>query len=195
MRRPSTRQRRFVILLLALLTFGIAYYGGNRYSTPPPAQISGVLVNPVMPMPNLHLQNQKGEAFGNDQLRDHWNLLLLDPSSDQNDTALRKLVQVHNRLADDPKLQQRTVFIYVVKQSREALIDKFASLGQNFVLLSGKPGAIDALFEQLGNPPDGVDNFVLYLVDPDVNIQALYIGELDATAIAQDFHSLLAHQR
>jgi hypothetical protein len=195
MRRPTRRQRRFVILLLAVLTFGIAYYGGNRYSTPPPAQISGVLMNPAIPVPAFQLRDQAGEPFGNAQLAGHWSLMLLDPRADHNDYALRKLVQIHNRLADDPVLQQHTLFIYTVKQSSEPLVKQLTGLGKNFVLLSGESAHTDPLFEQLGNPPSEVDNLPLYVVDPDANIQALYIGELDAAGIAQDIHSLIAHRR
>jgi hypothetical protein len=195
MRRPSTRQRRFVILLLAVLTFGIAYYGGNRYSTQSPAQITGMLLNPAMPLPAFQLHDLNGEPFGNEQLEEHWSLLLLDTQSGLNDTALRKLVQIHNRLADDPVLQQNTLFILAVKQSSEALVERLTGLGNNFVLLSGEAAQIDPLFEQLGNPADAGDNLPLYVVDPDTNIQALYTGDLDAAGIAQDIHSLIAHRR
>jgi cytochrome oxidase Cu insertion factor (SCO1/SenC/PrrC family) len=195
MHRPSPRQRRTVILLLTLLTFGIAYYGGNKYSTPPPTNISGVLLSPAMPVPEFQLQQQAGEPFGNKQLQDHWSLLLLDPRSDQDASALQKLVQVHNRLAEDPLLQKHTVFIHAVKQSSEALIESIARLGSNFVLLSGEATAIDAFFEQLGNPQSAEDNPVLYLVDPDSNIQVLYTGDLDPAGIANDLHTLLANQR
>ena len=195
MRRPSRRQRRFVILLLALLTFAITYYGGNRYSNPPPVRISGVLLNPAIPMPTFQLQDQAGQSFGNERLQGHWSLLLLDPQSDRDDHALRKLVQIHNRLADAPVLQQHTLFIYVVQHSKEAFVEKFTTLGRNFVLLGGEPPQIDDLFEQLGNPPGEVDNLLLYVVDPDANIQALYTGELDAAGIAQDIHSLIARRR
>jgi cytochrome oxidase Cu insertion factor (SCO1/SenC/PrrC family) len=195
MRRPSTRQRRFVILLLALLTFAIAYYGGNRYSSTPPAQISGVLLNPAVPMPAFQFQDQAGQPFGNAQLQGHWSLLLLDPQSNPDDHALRRLIQIHNRLADEPVLQQHTLFIYAVHHSSESFIEKFASLGRNFVLLGGDPTEIDSLFEQLGNPPGEVDNLLLYVIDPDANIQALYTGELDAAGIAQDVHALIARRR
>ena len=195
MHRPSTRQRRFVILLLALLTFAIAYYGGNRYSAPPSTRISGVLLNPTPPFPDFQLRQQAGKPFGKPQLEDHWNLLLLDSGSDQGDASLHKLVQVHNRLADDPTLQQHTLFIYVPKRYSDTLAEKIGRLGNNFILLSGEPAELEPLFDQLGNLQARGDNLVLYLVDPDANIQALYTGELDAAAIANDFHSLLAQQR
>jgi hypothetical protein len=195
MRRPSTRQRRFVILLLAVLTFGIAYYGGNRYSTQPPARISGMLLNPPMPVPAFQLRDQAGEPFGNAQLEEHWSLLVLDTLSGLNDSALRKLVQIHNRLADDPVLQKQTLFILAVKQSSETAVEKLTRLGDNFVLLSGEAAQTDPLFEQLGNPPGEGDNFPLYVVDPDSRIQALYMDELDAAGIAQDIHTLIAHRR
>jgi cytochrome oxidase Cu insertion factor (SCO1/SenC/PrrC family) len=195
MRRPSTRQRRLVILLLALLTFGIAYYGGNRYSSAPPTRISGVVLNPAMPVPAFQLHDQTGHPFGNAQLGEHWSLLLLAPHSNQDESALRSLIQIHNRLADDPVLQQQTLFIYAAQKPSETLAEMFTSLGKNFVLLGGEATKLDKLFEQLGNPPGEVDNLLLYLVDPDTNIQALYAGELDAAGISQDLHSLIAHRR
>ncbi len=160
-----------------------------------PPRSRAVRLNPAMPVPEFQLQQQTGESFGNEQLRDHWSLLLLDPRSGQDESALRKLVQVHNRLADDPVLQQRTLFIYAVKHAAEDLTGKIERLGGNFVLLSGEAPAVNAFFEQLGNPQTSEDNPTLYLVDPDANIQVLNTGDLDAAGIAHDLHSLFANQR
>jgi len=195
MRRPTTRQRRLVILLLALLTFGIAYYGGNRYSTPPPVQISGMLLTPAVPLPAFQLQDQHGEIFGNAQLEGRWSLLLLGPASDPQDSALRRLVQIHNRLADDPILQRRTFFVYLVEHPGDRLSDRFSELGKNFILPSGEAAQFDDLFRQLGNSQSSEDNLALYVVDPDTNIQAVYTGDLDAAGIARDIHSLIARRR
>jgi cytochrome oxidase Cu insertion factor (SCO1/SenC/PrrC family) len=195
MRRPSSKQRRFVVLLLALLTFGIAYYAGNRYATPPPVQITGIRLSPAMPVPAFQLLQQAGEPFSNAQLRDHWSLLLLDPQPDQKTPALRKLVQIHNRMADDPVLQRQTLFVYAVKQDSDTMSENITRLGDNFVLLSGAAKPIDGLFEQLGYAASTEDNLVLYLIDPEANIQALYTSELNAGDIAQDFRVLVANQR
>ncbi|MEJ2694147.1 MAG: hypothetical protein P8166_14175 [Candidatus Thiodiazotropha sp.] len=55
MKRPSRRQRRLVILSLALLAFGLAYYSGSRYQNrprPTPA-IAGVAIHPPPPLSTL----------------------------------------------------------------------------------------------------------------------------------------------
>jgi len=112
-RRPGQKQRRFVYLLLAILTFGIAYYAGNRYHSPEPARISGILLRHATPVPGFELKDQNGEPFSEQQLLGHWSLLVLDPKPGIDSAALRRLVQVHNRLAIDPDIQKQTRFVYL----------------------------------------------------------------------------------
>ncbi|MEN8167873.1 MAG: hypothetical protein ABFR65_10410, partial [Pseudomonadota bacterium] len=146
MKRPSTRQRRIVILSLALLTFGIAYLGGNRYTTPDQPQVSGVLLQPATPVAEFELEDQYGDPFGRGQLDDHWSLILLDPAGGVDTPGLRRLVQVHNRLAGDPRLQIKTRFIYLPRRNSDAIATAVSRLGGSFSTLRGEPVEIDALF-------------------------------------------------
>ncbi len=194
MRRPSSKQRRLVILLLAVLTFGFAYYVGNQYSGTSPPQISGVLLRPPVPVPEFTLQDQHGNSFSETQLADQWSLILLDPHQVAEPPALLHLVQVHNRLAIEPALQQKIRFIYLPRQTNETINTLAAPMGTGFTTLSGDSEDLTETFSRFG-VSDITDGFTLYLIDPDTSIQVLFTGSQDAATIAEDLITLITHHR
>ncbi len=194
MRRPSSRQRRFVILLLAVLTFGIAYYGGNKYTEGEPPQISGVIIRPPMPVPGFELLDRQGEPFTQEQLEGHWSLLLLEPNPLPAPPAILNLVQIHNRLAATPDLQRQIRFIHLPRQDAAAGRGKAYGLGTGWFILSGEHEALARTFDKFG--VDKIDgSHTLFLIDPDASIHALFTNGLDAATIANDIVSLITHQR
>ena len=177
-----------------MLTFGIAYYAGNKHSTPDHPQVSGVLLQPATPIAVFELEDQYGEPFSSRQLLDHWSLILLDPAPGVDSPGFRRLVQVHNRLAGDPQLQTRTRFIYLPRRNSDPIITAVSRLGGSFSTLQGEPADLDALFAALGMAAID-DSFILYLIDPDTNMRVLFTGSQDAATIATDFTTLIANQR
>lgn len=216
MRRPGQKQRRFVYLLLAILTFGIAYYAGNRYKSPEPARISGILLRPATPVPSFTLKDQHDDLFSEQQLQGYWSLLVLDPNPGIDSAAFLRLVQVHNRLSIDPDRQKQIRFIYLPSAHQEAM-DAFPQSGGNiaaalpdqvlsrfnpdaplpgegFILLHAEPDGVSDVFQQFGVETDS-DGYTLYLIDPEKNIQALFTHTQDAATIAGDFNTLITHQQ
>jgi cytochrome oxidase Cu insertion factor (SCO1/SenC/PrrC family) len=165
---------------LAVLTFGIAYYGGNRYRQPELPRISGILLRPASPVPEFSLTDQQGEPFTQANLQQHWSLLALDPGPGS--AGLRLLAQVHNRLASDPKRQRQTRFILVSPQISKDI----APLGENFIHLSGDT---DEVFSRFGVNSENKD-FTLYIIDPEQQILALFTHTQDAATIASDIKLL-----
>ena len=192
MRRPSSKQRRLVSLLLAILTFGVAYYGGNKYSGDDLPQISGTLLRPAMPAPEFELKDQAGRHFSEKQLKDHWSLILLDPNQVTDSPALPRLVRIHNRLASDPTLQQQTHFIYLPQQTSEAADAVAAGLGTGFYALSGNLEDLRETFSRFGVSEIN-HGFTLYLIDPESRMQALFTSSQDAANIAEDLKTLITH--
>lgn len=192
MRRPSSKQRRLVISLLAFLTFAIAYYAGNKHSGGEPPRISGVLLRPAMPAPEFELKDQAGRPFSEKQLKNHWSLILLDPNQVTDSPALPRLVQIHNRLASDPYLQQQTHFVYLPQQTSEDADTVAAGLSASFYSLSGNLEDLSETFSRFGvSEING--GFTLYFIDPETRIQALFTDGQDAATIAEDLKTLITH--
>ncbi|MET0090170.1 MAG: hypothetical protein ABW068_09170 [Candidatus Thiodiazotropha sp.] len=192
MKRPSSRQRRIVILTLAALAFGLAYYSGMQHpSHTTDAAIQGIRIDPPTPVPPFDLTDQLGAPFSQNDLRDQWSLLLLDPEgSPIPSPALVHLMQIHNRLADRPQLQRSIHFIYLPRWKEAALSQEIDRLGSHLTGLSGDPEVVDEIFRQFGvdtNGPSGL----FFLVGPDQRMHALFTQDEDAATIAQDLTSLI----
>jgi cytochrome oxidase Cu insertion factor (SCO1/SenC/PrrC family) len=191
MRRPSTRQRRFVILTLALITFGMAYYAGFTQKSHPVPPIQGVSIAPPTPAPPFKLQDQNGANYDDQRLLKHWSLLMLDPTGlEQPAPAFIRLMKVHNRLATHPQLQNTIHFLYLPKFSSAGLESSTSYLSNNLIGLHGAPEAIEQTFLSFGvtgeaNTPS------LYLIGPQGNLHALFTDAVDAATIARDLIKLI----
>jgi hypothetical protein len=194
MRRPSSGQRRLVILTLALLAFGIAYYGGSRYqnqeeSIPP---ISGVAIRPPSPLPPLtapKLPGLKPEA-----LSGHWSLLMLDPKGGAiRSPALLRLLQIHNRLAGQPVLQQQIAFLYLPLTLDDAEREAIDSLGDNIQALTGDPILVKETIRRFGLDPNS-DTTALYLVGPQTRLHVLFTPQQDIATIVEDLTKLITQE-
>lgn len=191
LRRPTQKQRRFVMLVLAVLVFAIAYHGGNKYSGKEMPTISGILLRPLAPMAKLDLRDLQDQAFASIQLLEHWSLLVLDPRDLSDSQAYRRLVQVHNRLILEPETQKMLQFLYLPLHTPRTQSEMLYQQSSGFFTLTGEPDKVNEIFDQLGVDPN-LDNFSLYLVDPAGMLQALFTSEQDAATIAQDITSIIS---
>ncbi|MES9826845.1 MAG: hypothetical protein ABW201_01100 [Candidatus Thiodiazotropha sp.] len=193
MRRPSSKQRRAVILILALITFSVAYYAGHtqKLNTGTPPQIDGVLINPPLPVPPVNLYNQQDEPFSLSNLQGHWSLLMLDPGpGTTSSVALTRLIQVHNRLATDPDLQQQIHYFYLPGNKIEEKAISFASLSDNFQALHGDKQKMDIAFTAFGGAGNETE-YTLYLIGPDATLRALFTRINNTATIAEDINNLI----
>lgn len=193
MKRPSSRQRRLVILTLAAITFGLAFYGGSQYKdrredTPP---ISGVSIFPPAPLPQLQASSDTPAAISEAALRDHWSLLMLDPHrGEDRSPGLIRLLQIHNRLANAPALQQHLHYLYLPINLDETSQQSLTTLGDNIRGLTIPPAQVDELFHLFGVDPQGQDA-ALYLIGPEARLHALFTPGEDAANIAEDLTTLI----
>jgi hypothetical protein len=190
-KRPSRRQRRLVILGLALLAFGLAYYSGSRYQNrPQPAPvIAGVAIHPPSPLPSLP-NTESPSLIRQESLLGRWSLLMLDPHRGQSRSpALLRLMQIHNRLAAEPRLQQGIVFLYLPAEPHEPEHRAIDGLGENFTALSGEPEQVEETFRLFGVEPDG-KIASLYLIGPKARLHALFTPDQDTATIAEDLITL-----
>jgi hypothetical protein len=194
MRRPSSRQRRLVVLTLALLVFAIAYYGGSRYSdrsTPPPV-ITGVAIFPPTPLPRL--PDADDAPLRREILLDHWSLLMLDPHvGETRSTALLRLLRIHNRLAAAPDLQSRLDYLYLPHSLEPATQQAIDGLSDQVHALAGNPQHVDETFRSFG--VEAEDNAAaLYLIGPQARLHALFTPDQDMVTIVEDLATLITHE-
>jgi cytochrome oxidase Cu insertion factor (SCO1/SenC/PrrC family) len=193
MRRPSTKQRRLVILLLVLITFSVAYYAGytHKQQARQLPQIEGILINPPQPLPPIDLYNQIGEPFSLTDLQGHWSLLMLDPAPGSSaSSALTRLIQVHNHLATEPDLQQQIHFLYLSRAKMEEQAISFVSISDNVQALHGDTQMIDKAFKVFGGYANDMD-YSLILIGPNTKMHALFTRSSNAATIAEDLNNLI----
>ncbi|MEJ2456064.1 MAG: hypothetical protein P8103_18200 [Candidatus Thiodiazotropha sp.] len=191
MRRPSSRQRRLVILSLAVIAFGLAYYAGSRYkdrSLLPPT-ISGVAIHPPTPLPEL--PESADTLLKPEALSGHWSLLMLDPhAGETRSPALVRLLQVHNRLASEPDLQRKLVYLYLAPSLQGETQQAIERLGDNLHALTGDADQVAEIFRRFGVEPDS-ETAALYLIGPQVRLHALFTPDQDTATITVDLTTLI----
>jgi cytochrome oxidase Cu insertion factor (SCO1/SenC/PrrC family) len=197
MRRPTSKQRRLVILLLVVITFSLAYYAGHTQKGGHEGlpEINGVLITPPFPLSPINLLNQHGEAFSLTDMQGHWNLLMLDPGPGPGPNkiapiALTQLIQVHNRLAANPDLQQQIHYHYLAREKIENGVISFASISDNFQTLHGDIAQVNKTFETLGGYTED-NQSTLYLIGPETKLHALFTQNSNTATIAEDLINLI----
>lgn len=188
LRRPTRRQRRIVILALAFLTFGIAYYGGNKYSSGPLPKISGIYLKPPIETPEFDLKFVDGRAFANENLADNWSLLVLDPAGLKE--TYFSLARVHNQLATTPELYRELQFYYLLDPN-EQLEDPIVTPPKSRLhMLEGQEAAVLEVFERFGIDVDE-NQYSYFLIDPDGRMLALFSGQQEPASIASDIRIIM----
>ena len=194
--------RRSPVARLALITaaiglFLLGYYWGNRYqygSRTPPA-IDGILVTPPPPLPAFALEDQQLQPITRDDLSGHWSLFAVAAlSRAEGHRAVARLIQVHNRLADQPDLQRELALMLIATAGERREFQDFARLSPALKLVSGDAAELARLEEFFGYDPAEPDTLgILYLVDPQGRMLALFARELEANRVAQDIRTIRDH--
>jgi cytochrome oxidase Cu insertion factor (SCO1/SenC/PrrC family) len=191
-KRPSSVQRRFLILGLALLTFGLAYYAGVSHKAHRKIpHIHGISISPPSPVPVFELNDHTNAPYDNQRLLGHWSLLMFDPSGTTQPTpALAHLLKVHNRMAIHSELQQSTHYLYLAQSVGASLDNSITQLGKNIYGLQGRQERIQETFLSFGIEAADTDP-VLYLIGPQGHLHALFTDGVDAATIAKDIIQLI----
>jgi cytochrome oxidase Cu insertion factor (SCO1/SenC/PrrC family) len=171
----------------------MAYYAGisqqpQLQSSP---EIQGISISPPTPAPPFELTDQQGSPYGDKQLANHWSLLMLDPSEKQKPSpALIQLLQIHNRMANHPELQQSIHYLYLPRHQTATLDDSLSQIDINIHGLQGEPAKIDETFDHFGISLENTEQ-TLYLIDPQKHLRALFTQAEDAATIAEDLTKLI----
>jgi peroxiredoxin len=190
---------RLIMAVAAVGLFLLSYQWGSQYkhgAGKPPA-VSGVSIRPPQPLPDFALNNGRGIAFGRADLVERWSLLGFAPvDSARGHRSIARMVEVYNRLADQPDLRRQLHLILVTEDSVPRLAADFERLSPAISVLSGEPAELDSLRTALGagpqpsGPDSAQDLPPLFLIDPDARLAVLFPSPQPAAAVAADVAAL-----
>ncbi len=185
---------RLAFLILAVVLFTAGYYWGNQYKKPETARVeAAILLRTAMPLPDFQAQDHTGGQFSQATLQASWGLLLigaLDTRDTQ--TGLMLMNRVHNRLAAWPELQQslRPLLIspHAGSDTQELLQQTVQAYNPGMLAASTDADTLAELLSVL-HTESGSN---LYLLDPQVRIQAMFTLDTDPATIARDIAAVHA---
>jgi protein SCO1 len=180
-----------------------------RHSTPPIELATGSYLSPRRALPDFSLIDQRGHAFGPQDLRGRWSFLYFGYTNcpDACPTTLTTLAAMEKRLqASGAAVRPRVVFVSVdAKRDTPAQLAKYVPyFDPEFLgVTAADQPAIEALAKKLGvavflsaPQPDGsytVDHSgEIFVVDPAGKLTAILMGPFTAGALQSDFQRIAA---
>ncbi|MCG6863054.1 MAG: hypothetical protein LJE70_17535 [Chromatiaceae bacterium] len=192
-------------LVMAAATIGLflaAYYWGNQFKRPDSTHpvIEGVLIRPAPALPGFELRDAADhQPFIAEHFVEHWTLLtFVDPSLAPGHLAVTRMIEVRNRLASAPGLQEKLLLVLASQRQDPHLARDFERLSPALKLLSGESGEIQRLREALGAPSQeatgtGTDGIPFYLIGPSGRLLAVFPSAQAPASIASDLVALASH--
>lgn len=184
---------RLFFALGAMGLFILGYQWGNQYQrkTAAPPVIDGVLVRPPVSVPGFTLGDSQGRPFDEKTLADGWTLLTFgDLAAASGQLAVQRLMDVYQRVDDEPDLQRGLRLVLVTTSDAPNLARDFARLSPALRILTGEPGEVERLVAALGGLGDGAAP--LFVFAPGGYLIALLTQTEDRARLGED---LIALQR
>ncbi|WP_089726218.1 SCO family protein [Candidatus Thiosymbion oneisti] len=201
MQVPRGILARLALAVAAIGLFLVGYYWGNQYqrATSTPLAIEGVLIRPARPLPEFTLRDTAGQPFTTEHLVGHWTLLSFDdPNQALGQPAVTRMIEIHNRLADNPDLQERLLLVLATQPEDSTPALDFDRLSPVLRPLSGTAGEMQRLRTALGMPvqattPAADQAIPCYLIGPSGRLLALFPSAQTPASIASDLAAIAAH--
>jgi protein SCO1/2 len=196
-----------VVLVAALAGATTAWISLHRASAPPVLE-QATLFDAARPLPQFELVDQAGRDFRRESLRGQWTLLFFGFTNcpDVCPTTLATLAEVRRQLTDLPIGELPVVVLVSVDPARdtpEALGRYIAHFDPQFLGVTGRPRAIEALTHDLGvavsmGPVSQDGNYTvdhtaaIFLIDPSAAFTAVFGSPHAADLIVRDYRSIVA---
>jgi hypothetical protein len=190
---------RLIMALAAVGLFFVGYQWGNQFQhrQAVPLNLQGVLLRAPVSLPTLELSGPQG-MLTNADLEDHWSLIAFgSPGAASGHRAVARLIEIANRLADQPELHQDLRLLLISADDLPGLARDFERLTPSLRVLSTPPTALSELQQALGadttaHTEDGVEPPPLFLIGPQQQLVALFPGSQPAASVAEDLKTLAA---
>ena len=193
---------RLIFMALAAGLFFGGYLWGNqqqrRHAQPP--TIGGILLRPPGAIPGFRLQDPAGRVFDQRSLAAGWTLLTFGDLADaRGQRAVAGLIDLYNRVADQPDLHRALRLVLVTEGPPDALARDYAALSPALFVLGGAGAEAGRLREALGVGaglglgPGAAAAPPLFVVAPGGALIALFTGDADRARTALDLAALHAH--
>lgn len=188
---------RLIMAVAAVGLFLIGYQWGNQFqhAHQTPLRIEGVLLRPPIDLPKLELHGPQG-PFSRDNLRGAWSLIAFgSPGSAVGHRGVARLIEISNRIADQPKLRGQLKLLLISADDAPVLARDFEQLTPSLRVLSAPEQPLAELKQTLGAaqraPVEGTDlPPPLFLVDPKARLISLFSGGQSAASIAADLKAI-----
>lgn len=179
--------------------FLLSYQWGNQYKlgADRAPSLSGVLIRPPQPLPDVVLSDSSGAPFGRADLLERWSLLGFAPiNSARGHRSIARLVEIYNRLADQRELRLQLRLLLVSKDSMPRLARDFERLSPAIAVLGGEPDQVEQLQGALGVEPQATGTDLpqelppLFLIDPGARLVVVFPASQSAATVAKDVAAL-----
>ena len=188
---------RLIMAVAAVGLFIVGYQWGNQFQRThqAPLRINGVLLRPAIELPELELQGTEGPFRRND-LQQHWSLIAFgSPGSALGHRGVSRLIEIANRVADQPGLRERLQLLLISADDAPTLARDFEQLTPSLRVLSAPEPLLADLKEAVGagqsKPAEGGDlPPPLFLAGPQGRLVALFSAGQSAASIAEDLKTL-----
>jgi len=185
---------RLIFMVLAAGLFLGGYLWGNqqqrRHAQPP--TIGGILLRPPGAIPGFRLQDPAGRVFDQRSLAAGWTLLTFgDLAHARGQLAVARLIDLYNRVADQPDLHRALRLVLVTEGPPGALARDYAALSPALFILGGEGNEAGRLREALGAGATGAPP--LFVVAPGGALIALFTEDADRARTALDLAALHDH--
>ncbi|MBK1717068.1 SCO family protein [Thiocystis violacea] len=182
----------FALATMALFVLGYQWGNQHRQGATGPLQIGGVLIQPPGEIPDFSFKDPFGRPVARTDLDAGWTLLAFGDLADASgQRAVRRLIDVNNRLADQRGLLEKLGLVLITGDGNSTLARDFARLSPALRLLGGTPDEIAPLRDALGLPTQ--DSPTLFVIAPGGHLLALFPETQDGGAMAEDLKAILAN--
>lgn len=208
------KQSFFIILIIALaLSVGIWREHNSKdaianiESTSSPLRLSAGLALPVpQRLPKFELENIDGTPFTTESLKQHWSFVFFGYASCPNicPTMMSSLQEISQRLTGLPSLQYVFITIDPANDSKTRLkeyLQQSPMSGKAFKGVTGDKEAILTISQKLGvhiseetQESENIEHSgVLFLINPDGKLAAVFTNGAKPHAVAQDVKEIIHH--
>jgi len=199
-RRPGRNPwLRLGLFAGAAALFVLGYYWGNQYKQPEQAEVeSAVLLRPPLMLPEFQAEDADGGSFGRRELEGRWHLLLVAAlDAPTTGDGLAQMNRIHNRLGEHPGLREAVRPLLISpdpeRDSAERLQQTVGHYNPDLLTAAGTKTDLAELLAALGTDHGHARRqpATLYLLDPQVQVPALFTAEQEPAAVARDIREII----